>query len=239
MKQFLWLMSLLLGLASSVGGGENKLPKPLLTGLKNPESVAVGNDGRIYITEIGWPTAIGQPSTGDSRQWTEAQQAQNITSFFGWARHTDYIKLAVYFNYVDYGSNTWYGIERSNRSHKPGFAALAEAGISSVIAEFDGEGDSGQIGDINAYVGDAPAPFPETRVTLQRTSWGGDAVSIIDEPLAQAVETLCYDYLEQEHGGWENNDGAFGTFHFNVAERTIELEFNGRYTDIASHNHSF
>jgi glucose/arabinose dehydrogenase len=29
------------------------LPKPLVTGLKNPESVAVGTDGRIYVTEIG------------------------------------------------------------------------------------------------------------------------------------------------------------------------------------------
>src|SRR5438132_12710605 len=28
-------------------------PKPLVTGLKNPESVAVGSDGRIYVTEIG------------------------------------------------------------------------------------------------------------------------------------------------------------------------------------------
>jgi glucose/arabinose dehydrogenase/sugar lactone lactonase YvrE len=31
----------------------DKLPKPLVTGLKNPESVVVGNDGRIYITQIG------------------------------------------------------------------------------------------------------------------------------------------------------------------------------------------
>lgn len=29
------------------------LPKPLATGLKNPASVAVGIDGRIYVTEIG------------------------------------------------------------------------------------------------------------------------------------------------------------------------------------------
>jgi len=81
----------------------------------------------VYITEIGWPTAVGQPATGDSRQSSEAQQAENITNFFGWARSTGYVKLAVYFNYVDYGTNTWYGIERENRSHKPSFAALAKA----------------------------------------------------------------------------------------------------------------
>jgi glucose/arabinose dehydrogenase len=31
----------------------DRLPKPLLSGLKNPESVAVDSDGRIYISEIG------------------------------------------------------------------------------------------------------------------------------------------------------------------------------------------
>ncbi len=45
-----WL--LLLGLVSSASAGD-KLPKPFVTGLKLPESVAVGFDGRVYITEIG------------------------------------------------------------------------------------------------------------------------------------------------------------------------------------------
>ncbi len=31
----------------------DKLPPPLVTGMKNPESVAVGPDGRIYVTVIG------------------------------------------------------------------------------------------------------------------------------------------------------------------------------------------
>ena len=29
------------------------LPKPLVTGLKNPESVCLGSDGAAYVTEIG------------------------------------------------------------------------------------------------------------------------------------------------------------------------------------------
>jgi len=81
----------------------------------------------VYITEVGWPTAVGQPPTGDSQQWTEAQQAEYVASFFRWARRTGYVRLAVYFNYVDYGSNDWYGVERTNRTHKPSFTALARA----------------------------------------------------------------------------------------------------------------
>jgi hypothetical protein len=45
--------------------------------------------------------------------------------------------------------------------------------------------------------------------------------------------------MEQEHGGWENNDGAYGEFQINVADRTIELEFYSRYTDTQKYSHSF
>jgi hypothetical protein len=45
------------------------------------------------------------------------------------------------------------------------------------------------------------------------------------------LEELAWDYLYDNHCGWENNDGAFGTFVFNVPDRTITLEHNERYTD--------
>lgn len=81
----------------------------------------------VAVTEIGWPTAVGQPSTGDSQQWSEPQQAAAITGFAAWAHTQPYISVVMFFNAVDYGSNMWYGIERTNRSHKPSFAALAAA----------------------------------------------------------------------------------------------------------------
>ena len=81
----------------------------------------------VYVTEVGWPTAVDQPSTGDSEQWTEEQQAANVASFIAWARQTEYVALVTIFNYVDYGTNNWYGIERRDRTHKPAYTALAEA----------------------------------------------------------------------------------------------------------------
>jgi hypothetical protein len=98
-----------------------------LGGRTDVEGARAASHKPVYITEVGWPTAVGQPATGDSQQWTETQQAQLISSFFAWARATGYVPLTVYFNYIDYGSNSWYGIERRNRSHKPSFAALAKA----------------------------------------------------------------------------------------------------------------
>jgi hypothetical protein len=54
---------------------------------------------------------------------------------------------------------------------------------------------------------------------LQRASWqtDGNKVRVAEYLLSEAIETLCYSYLEQEHGGWENNDGAFGTFELDIA----------------------
>ena len=54
-----------------------------------------------------------------------------------------------------------------------------------------------------------------------------------------AVECLAYDVLERTHGGWENNDGAYGDITFDVAERTITLDYNERYTASENYTHSF
>jgi uncharacterized protein DUF6878 len=130
-------------------------------------------------------------------------------------------------------------IEANGRNKAVVFDALAAAGVTTVTVEFDGEGDSGQIESVIACSGDSPAELPETPVTLHRASWQNETLTASTEPLREAIETLCYDYLEQEHGGWENNDGAFGTFAFDVAARSIELEFTGRYSDTYTNTHTF
>jgi hypothetical protein len=47
--------------------------------------------------------------------------------------------------------------------------------------------------------------------------------------VAEAVEQLAYDLLNDTHC-WENNDGAYSHFTFDVAERTITLDYKERYT---------
>src|ERR1700733_823594 len=108
-------------------GGKTGGDGGALGGRKGAELAHSESGKPVYVTEIGWPTAVGQPPTGDSQQWTEAQQAATITSFMKWAASTGYIPMVIYFNYVNYGSNDFYGIETAQRKHKLGFAALAEA----------------------------------------------------------------------------------------------------------------
>lgn len=118
------------------------------------------------------------------------------------------------------------------------FDALAAAGITAVTVHFDGEGDSGQIDDITAHAGDRLIPLPATVLTIHTAEWNRNDLPVREQSLSEAVEHLCYGFLEQEHGGWENNDGAYGEFHFDVGKRTIELEFNGRFSDVTTDNHT-
>ena len=119
------------------------------------------------------------------------------------------------------------------------FALLSPAGITQIDVTFDGEGDSGQIQEVAALSGETSAELPTTVVTLASTEWGSDEITTREMPLPEAVEQLCYGFLEQEHDGWENNDGAFGEFTFDVEERSIALEFHARYTDTLTSDHTF
>jgi|SRR5580704_19246317 hypothetical protein len=116
------------------------------------------------------------------------------------------------------------------------FDALAAAGIATVNVTFDGEGDSGQVDNIQA---DGSETIPQIPVELQITVWGAGKLGATKTTLRDALETLCYDYLEQEHGGWENDDGAYGEFTFDVAGRSIGLDFNARFSDSTNYTHTF
>jgi len=119
------------------------------------------------------------------------------------------------------------------------FDALTPAGITIINVDFDGEGDSGQINGVSALAGDQPADLPATRLTLQLLRWGQTEPTPSEFTLEAAIEALCYDYLEQKHDGWENNEGGYGEFRIDVDKRTIELEFNGRFIDTWTDNHTF
>jgi hypothetical protein len=83
----------------------------------------------VYVTEVGWPTAVGQANTGDSMQWSEADQATNIYNFVTWARGTGYVKATMIFNFRDYGTNAWYGLTRADGSRKKSYEDLRRAGL--------------------------------------------------------------------------------------------------------------
>ena len=131
-------------------------------------------------------------------------------------------------------------VAKANALNKPiVFDALAAAGLTRVTVEFDGIGDSGQIDEITAYAGDAIAELPLPSLSLHQAVQNKGDPRTTKVSLREAVETLCYDYLSQTHGGWQDNDGAYGTFEFDVGARSIQLDFYERFTDSTHHGHDF
>lgn len=119
------------------------------------------------------------------------------------------------------------------------FDALAAAAIVTIVVNFDGYGDSGQIESIEARGANGEVALPETEIELVSPTYDGEGVDRRTLPLTRAIEELAYDLLEETHAGWENNDGAYGEFVFDVAERTITLDHNSRYTAVDSYTHEF
>src|SRR3546814_8788597 len=119
------------------------------------------------------------------------------------------------------------------------FACLASAGITLVTVTFDGYGDSGQIEDVAAFIGDQPAELPGGTVDVMRLDHGADQPVANHLSPSEAIEDLAYDLLRQTHCGWENNDGAYGEFTFDVTAGTITLDYNERYTASETYAHEW
>jgi hypothetical protein len=117
------------------------------------------------------------------------------------------------------------------------FDALDAAGIANVVVSFDGYGDSGQIERLE--VDGAVDALPATTVEIATAIWGELEPQRQSMSLADAIEKLIYDFLGSAHDGWEDNDGAYGEFTFDVADRTIRLDYNERYTASVNYSHEF
>jgi hypothetical protein len=119
------------------------------------------------------------------------------------------------------------------------FNALAGGGITAVVVSFDGYGDSGQIEDIQATANDNLVELPAGEIEVGRVYWGSPEIERSTLSIHEAIEQLAYDFLEEIQDGWENDDGAYGDFRFDVAARTITLDFNERVSDSVFSQHVF
>lgn len=108
------------------------------------------------------------------------------------------------------------------------FDFLEAQGVVLVTVDFDGCGDSGQIEGISAFDEHGEVALPEDKLAIAKTDSEPTIAPDESEPVKDVIESLAYDLLQSEHGGWENNEGAYGEFRFDVADRTIMLACNIR-----------
>ncbi|WP_421950115.1 DUF6878 family protein [Pelagibacterium sp.] len=120
--------------------------------------------------------------------------------------------------------------------------ALQMSGVTHVIVAFDGASDSGQIESVEVRAGDDDITMPGAHVEYLKIGFDASdrpEPTPVSVTLEQAIDRFAYDILERTHGGWENNDGAYGEFVFDVAKQAITLEHHDRYIAIESYNHTF
>ena len=119
------------------------------------------------------------------------------------------------------------------------FDALAAAGITIVVVAFDGYGDSGQIENVEAKTGEALVALPSGEVEIASAVWDQAEPDRTAMTVHDAIERLVFEFLGMTHDGWENSDGGYGDFTFDVAERTITLDYNERYMQSEYSQHVF
>jgi hypothetical protein len=119
------------------------------------------------------------------------------------------------------------------------FDALASAGITTVVVKFDGYGDSGQVESIEAKIGENAVDLPDATIEIAQSHWGSSNIERSALSIRDAIEQIAYEFLEDPHLGWQNDDGAFGEFTFDVAERTITLDYNERISEAIYSQHVF
>ena len=98
---------------------------------------------------------------------------------------------------------------------------LQAAGIDSVQILYDGCGDSGCIESITYTDGQGSTVDPAGKLAMTE----------------EQLMDLFYDLTQARHPGWENNDGAYGEFHWNLKDDALKHTHNDRFTDYDTTEH--
>lgn len=122
-------------------------------------------------------------------------------------------------------------------------AHLEAAGVASVDVDFDGCGDSGSIEEASCFdANETPmtltdSPIEMDLLVVDHGHFDSTSQKWVSEivrktlPLAQALDDFIEDEVEGTGINWYDNDGGFGYWRLNVAERLLDFEINVRYTE--------
>lgn len=128
-----------------------------------------------------------------------------------------------------------------NRRHL--HKALKRLGAASVVVSYSGSGDSGQIDEVSVYRDKEQIKSEKNVSILVASSKWTEAdgwlerVSAKRMAISAALEQFVYDWIESEHAGWENNDGASGECTITVASNEFILNHITYYTESESTEH--
>jgi hypothetical protein len=113
--------------------------------------------------------------------------------------------------------------EATQRTKAAVFVALAKVGVTQVCVGFEGECGHGEMKRAVAKTHGGSASFPEITITVYLPPYGGREATTCEMMLQDAVEHLCWDWLE-----WEVDDDSSGEFVFDVEKQKVTLDVRKR-----------
>ena len=139
----------------------------------------------------------------------------------------------------------WAAFRRLEEEVLPGnkqaiFDALVAAGIQLVTVDFDGYGDEGHLEEpVGFDAANKDMPLPSASISVQQVEFESSTIVQASTTVSEFIKNLTSDLLQKTHGGWQDGEGAYGTFNFNLEERTITLQYHERYVETEYHEHEF
>ena len=139
--------------------------------------------------------------------------------------------------------------DRLKINKKPITDALSTLGVDTVKVTYSGSGDEGQIDDVTFYDSGSKELKVDGKVKVitHKSKFVTDKwveTEIIEEQdLSQALEDFCNDWVEIEHGGYENDDGGQGEMTIEVSESefqpsTFKLVHGDNYVETTDYEHN-
>lgn len=98
---------------------------------------------------------------------------------------------------------------------------LKVTGVARVQIQYDGCDDSGQIESVMYIDREGKLIDPAGQGTFTE----------------EQLKDLFYDLIQARHAGWENNDGAFGEFEWDLAADTLNHTHHDRFTEYDTTEH--
>ena len=129
--------------------------------------------------------------------------------------------------------------------------------VTALTLEYDGSGDSGDFGSgtvtispdcaqINKRTTEINYADQQTIDAITRSrhvSWDkfiearrAEKNPVITAEMCDEISDAAFDLLP---GGWEINDGSFGSIIIDTASETISVEHNERYTEVRSETFNY
>lgn len=115
--------------------------------------------------------------------------------------------------------------------------ALLELGVTEVVVEYSGGGDSGDVSDVSCKPGPLLDTLASRQIDIQRESGtfqGAEYVYQVKSSTCSikvALQDFTLNWVSQDHSGWENNDGGSGAVRIDVLADRFSLNHTEYYQE--------